>query len=84
MHSAEQPSKTDKQPSASAPAQTRCTLSNPGRVFLELLCVTARLGAVRSELAQVVALAGEAPGLSDEQARAALVGMARRLVGAAR
>ncbi|MBV9448236.1 MAG: hypothetical protein JO345_20315 [Streptosporangiaceae bacterium] len=61
-----------------APAETRYTVSDPGQVFLELLCAMVRLGGFRSVLAKVVALAGEAPGLSDEQFRAALVALADR------
>jgi hypothetical protein len=58
----------------SAPAQTRGTVSLPGRVFLELRGVTARLGAFR------LVLAGEVPGLSEEQGRARLVRLADRAV----
>jgi len=53
-------------------------MSLPGRVFLELLGVTARLGAFHSVLAEVLALAGEAPGLSEEQVRTRLVRLADR------
>jgi hypothetical protein len=53
-------------------------VSEPDRVFIELLSVTARLGGFRSVLAEMVALAGEAPGLSDEQLQARLVGLADR------
>lgn len=63
-------------------------MSKPDRVFIELLSVTARLGGFRSVLAEVVALAGEAPGLSDEQLRTRPVGLAdqaaRRLGGETR
>lgn len=53
-------------------------MSDRSREFVELLCVTARLGAFQSVPADVVALAGEAPRLSDEQVRAALVALADR------
>jgi hypothetical protein len=62
----------------SFPAETRGTVSVPGWVFLELLCVTVRLGECHSVLAEVVALTGEAPGLSDEQVRAVLVALGDR------
>jgi hypothetical protein len=59
-------------------------MSDPGRKFLDLLCATVTLGAFRSVLAEVVAVAEEAANLSDEQLRSALVSLdhaARRLVG---
>ena len=62
-------------------------MSDPGRKFLDLLSATVTLGAFRSVLAEVVALAGEAPNLSDEQLRAALRALdhaTRRLVGETR
>lgn len=63
-------------------------MSEPGREFIDLLSATVALGAFRSVLAEVVALAGEAPGLSDEQLRAALVALgersSRRLTGETR
>jgi hypothetical protein len=59
-------------------------VSDTSREFIELLSVAVRLVGVRSVLAEVVALAGEAPGLSDEQLRAALGGVARRLGGETR
>jgi hypothetical protein len=55
----------------SASAETRCPVNDPGR-----LCVTARLSGLRLALAEVVALAGKAPELSDEQLRARLVRLA--------
>jgi hypothetical protein len=62
----------------------RCAVSDASREFIELLSVAVRLVGLRSALAEVVALAGDAPGLSDEQLRAALVGVARRLGGETR
>jgi len=59
-------------------AETRGTVSVPGGVFLELLCVTARLGECPSVLAEVVALAGKVPELSGEQVRAVLVALGDR------
>jgi hypothetical protein len=53
-------------------------VSIPGPVLLELLCVTVQLGACHSALADVLTLAQQAPGLSDEQVRAALVGLGDR------
>jgi hypothetical protein len=50
-------------------------MSDPGRKFLDLLCATVTLGAFRSVLAEVVALADKVPNLSDEQLRAALVAL---------
>jgi hypothetical protein len=62
-------------------------MSEPGREFIDLLSATVALGAFRSVLAEVVALGGEAPNLSDEQLRVALVVLgrsSRRLVGGRR
>jgi hypothetical protein len=55
-----------------APGETRGMVSVPGRVVLGLLCVPVQLGVCHSVLDEVVALAGKAPGLSDEQMWAAL------------
>jgi hypothetical protein len=52
-------------------------MSDPGREFLDLLSATVALGAFRSVLAEVVAVAGEASNLSDEQLRSALVSLGR-------
>jgi hypothetical protein len=63
------------------------SVPSPGPQFLELLCVTVQREGCRSVLAGVVALAERAPGLSDEQLRAALVALgrsSRRLVGETR
>ncbi|MGH3771415.1 MAG: hypothetical protein ACRDRW_08485 [Pseudonocardiaceae bacterium] len=62
-------------PCAPTAAVPRCAVNDAGRVFLELLCATVALGAYRSVLAEVLALAVEAPGLSDEQLRDRLVGL---------
>ncbi|MBV9163686.1 MAG: hypothetical protein JO281_19525 [Pseudonocardiales bacterium] len=59
-------------------------MNDAGRKLIELLRTTARLGTYRSVLAEVVALARQAPGLSDEQVRVRLVGVARRLDGETR
>jgi hypothetical protein len=53
-------------------------MRTPFPVLVDLLCATARLNAYRSVLAGVVALAGEAPGLSDLQVRVRLVELADR------
>jgi hypothetical protein len=59
-------------------------VNDAGREFLELLRTTARLGAYRSVLAEVAALAQHAPGLGDEQLRVRLVAVVRRLGGETR
>jgi hypothetical protein len=51
----------------------------PFLVLVDLLRVGAQLDAYRSVLVEVVALAGRAPGLSDEQVRTALVGLGERV-----
>jgi hypothetical protein len=75
-------------PNAEHPALVSLApMSDPGRKFLDLLSATVTLGAFRSVLAEVVALAGEAANLSDEQLRAALMALgrsSRRLVGGRR
>jgi len=71
-------------PCAPTAAVPRCTVNDAGRKLIELLRTTARLGTYRSVLAEVVALARQAPGLSDEQVRVRLVGVARRLDGETR
>ena len=53
-------------------------MRTPFPVLVDLLRATARLNAHRSVLAGVVALAGEAPGLSDLQVRVRLVELADR------
>jgi hypothetical protein len=53
-------------------------VSVPGRVLLELLCVSVRLGECHAVLADVVTLAQQAPGLGDEQLWAALVALGER------
>ena len=50
-------------------------------LFLDLLIAAVELGAMRAVLADLVALADEAPVLSDERLRARLVGLARGLGG---
>lgn len=50
----------------------------PFLALVDLLRVRAQLDAYRSVLVEVVALAGKAPGLSDEQLRTALVGLGER------
>lgn len=62
----------------SSPAETRGTVSVPRQVFIELLCITVQLGECHSVLAEVLTLAQQAPELSDEQLRAALVALADR------
>jgi len=54
----------------------RSVPSPTGPEFLGLLSAAVARGGCRSVLAEVMALAGEAPGLSDEQLRARLVGLA--------
>jgi hypothetical protein len=54
-------------------------MSAPFLVLVDLLGVRAQLDAYRSVLVEVVALAGKAPGLSDEQVRTALVGLGERV-----
>lgn len=71
-------------PCAPTPQFPRCTISDTSREFIELLSVAVRLVRLRSAFAEVVALAGDAPRLSDEQLRAALLGVARRLGGETR
>jgi len=66
-------------PYAPTPRFPRCAINDISREFIELLSVAVRLVGLRSALAEVVALTGDAPGLSDEQLRAALVGVVRRL-----
>jgi hypothetical protein len=59
-------------------------MSEPGGEFLDLLSATVALGAFRSVVAEVVALAEEAANLSDEQLRVALMALdhaTHRLVG---
>lgn len=56
-------------------------MRTPFPVLVDLLRATARLTAYRSVLAEVVALAGEAPGLSDVQVRVRLVKLAERAAG---
>lgn len=51
----------------------------PFLVLVDLLRLRAQQAAYRLVLAEVVALAGTAPGLSDEQFRAALVGLGERV-----
>jgi len=53
-------------------------MRTPFPVLVDLLRATARLTAYRSVLAGVVALAGEAPGLSEVQVRVRLVELADR------
>lgn len=58
----------------SAPDGTPCAVSDlDRREFLEVLCVTMRLGASRVVPADVVALAQQVPGLSGDQVRTRLV-----------
>ncbi|MGH3710385.1 MAG: hypothetical protein ACRDRQ_20275 [Pseudonocardiaceae bacterium] len=66
-------------PCAPTTAVPRCAANNAGRKFIELLSVTARLGAYRSLLAEVLVLAVAAPGLSNEQVRVRLVGLDDRV-----
>jgi hypothetical protein len=54
-------------------------MSAPGREFIDLLSATVVLGAYRSVLADVLTLAQQAPGLSNEQARTQLVGLGARV-----
>jgi hypothetical protein len=59
-------------------------MSEPGRKLINLLSTTVALGAFRSVLAEVVALADKAANLSDEQLRATLMALdhaTHRLVG---
>jgi len=53
-------------------------MRTPFPVLVDLLHARARLSAYRSVLAEVVALAAEAPGLSDVQVRVRLVELADR------
>ena len=75
-------------PCAPTAAVPRCAVNDAGREFIELLSVTAWLGAYRSVLAEGLVLAAEAPGLSDERLRVRLVGLddrvARQLGGETR
>jgi hypothetical protein len=52
------------------------TVVNP-RPFLDHLTTTVELAAARSVLRQVIALAEQAPALTDDQVRARLVDLAR-------
>jgi hypothetical protein len=54
-------------------------MRTPFPVLVTLLRVRAQLDAYRSVLAEVVALAGRAPGVSDEQLGTALVGLGERV-----
>jgi hypothetical protein len=60
------------------PAEARRTVSVPGPVFLELLCVRVQLGVYNAVLADVLALPATAPALGDEQLWAALVVLGER------
>jgi len=71
-------------PCAPTTAVPRCAVNDAGREFLELLRTTARLGAYRSVLAEVAALAQHAPRLGDEQLQVRLVAVVRRLGGETR
>ncbi|MBV8539714.1 MAG: hypothetical protein JO364_06305 [Pseudonocardiales bacterium] len=75
-------------PCAPTAAVPRCVVNDAGRKLIELLSVTVALGAYRSVLAEVLVLAAEAPGLSDERLRVRLVGLddrvARQLGGKTR
>jgi hypothetical protein len=71
-------------PCAPTAAVPRCAVNDAGREFLELLRTTARLGAYRSVLAEIAALAQHAPGLGDEQSRVRLVAVVRRRGGETR
>jgi hypothetical protein len=53
-------------------------MRTPFSMLVDLLRATARLNAYQSVLTGVVALAGEAPGLSDVQVRVRLVELADR------
>ena len=50
----------------------------PPQVLSELLCVSVRLGECHAVLADVLTLAQQAPGLSNEQLGAALVVLGER------
>jgi hypothetical protein len=62
----------------SASVETRRMVSVPPQVLCELLCVPVHLGECHAVLADVLTLAQQAPGLGDEELRAALVVLGER------